>query len=408
MLACLALVAGTAAAAPSARLLLVQKDGHTALFLPETHLGTPAQDDAYFRNIIRPAFGASSALMVEHSSISWMDQSHYQDACDDENEAEHALDPALAAELQRHPPVLPAALRTVVDSDWTAQLGRFMRFQLLFIDIHTRWRAPVDKHDGLPVASVKVRNAQSGILLVQAPRHAFSVEDLGTFLHAYCALAPAERALLIGETIKRSVEVDAPEAQQTANQRRASVYRQTDTEYQQELANMHANLRGDASAAQTWTASQLAFNKFLLVQRNQAWLDALPAIMQRERLPFYALGAAHFSDTPAGPGLITLLRKTGYRVTLIDSQRALKTALAGIPPPAPPVEQVLAQHELPGSCKLEGNVQACLWTDQSTSYHVMKVQAAQPSEIWVLCYQRDGMIEPQTTCVTSMRQIAAD
>ena len=63
------------------RLLLAQKDGRIALLLPESHIGSPAQEDQYFRNVIRPAFATSSAVLTERSSVSWFDQTYNQATC---------------------------------------------------------------------------------------------------------------------------------------------------------------------------------------------------------------------------------------------------------------------------------------------------------------------------------------
>jgi|GEM_PF-6602268 len=423
-----AAAAGPAAAARPVigpRLLLVQKDGRAALFLPESHVGSAAQDDAYFRSVIRPAFAASSALLAERSKVSWFDSTYYQSTCPDEGQAEAALDADLNAALRRNAPAVPPALRAVSPLDRLDTLGRFIRFHWLFVNAHKRAYGQLPDAAS-PARSFKIRNAQSGVLLAGAPRRADSVEDTGTWLHAYCAMPPAQRASLIADAIAQSLAPPDPaDADRSPEQLRAATDRDTDTSYQRALDDLRATLRapfptgradapppeaGNANFARAWTPAELTMNRFMIVERSQAWVAGLPAVLRRERLPFYALGAAHFADGPAGPGLITLLRDAGYSVSLLRDRRELDAALARLPAPAATArpDVAVAARPLSGGCQRDGGGYGCSWSDSASSYRVLQMPGVPRQEVWSACFEREGMLGPEQHCVSALRQAGAE
>lgn len=402
-------LAGTAAHF-GPRLLLVRKDGHSAMFLPESHIGSPAQEDGYFRDVIRPAFAASSALLAERSSVSWFERGYDQAACADEGAAEAALDSRLNAALREQAPAVPPPLRSVAASDRLETLGRFIRFHLLFVNAHQRAMGRLPAQADATARRFQVRNAQSGVLLAEAPRRTSSVEDIGTWLDAYCAMTPQQRSALIASTIEQSRQESAAGAGGSAEQLRDSTYRDNDADYQRELGRVRAALQAHAATtdARAWTQDELVLNRFMIVQRSKAWVAGMPAVLAHERLPFYALGAAHFADSPSGPGLITLLRENGYAVHLLADRRALNAALAQLPPArAAERETPLAVRPLAGDCHTDGDSYGCSWSDPTTSYTVLNAQSSQPLEIWSACFQREGMLGPERHCVSSTRQADA-
>nr|WP_315397930.1 hypothetical protein [uncultured Duganella sp.] len=431
---CLLAVAAHAGAAPGfgPRLLLAEKDGRSALLLAESHIGSPAQEDDYFRDVIRPAFAASSALLAERSQPSWFDRAYYQAGCDDDGAAEAALDPALNAALRRHRPAVPQVLRGIVPSGHPETLGRFMRFYMLFVNAHQRAYGAIPADGAALAQGFKIRNAQSGVLLARAPRPAASVEGTDTWLRAYCALAPAQRATLISTVIASSdTPPMAQDAHQSAAAMRAATYRHNDAAYRQSLADLRATLNANpgetpgapslpadtmanahgAPAAGTVqdrsasTPAELALDQFTLVERSRAWIAALPAVLRRERLPFLALGAAHFPDGRAGPGLISLLRDAGYSVALVEDRRALDKALAAVAA-RPPVrsEPALTAHALTGGCVRDGDNYGCDWSDNTTQYGLLNLPNT-GKEAWSACFEREGMLGPEKHCVSGLRAV---
>lgn len=410
LVACLLFMAGWANADIGARLLLVEKEGRMALFLPEEHFGSPAQDDSYFRQVIRPAFAASSAMLAELSSVSLFDRAYFKAACPDEDPAEATLDTALNAALSRYPSQAPALLRDIAAADAPMTMGRFIRTQTLLMRLvgHGLWG---DAHPaGKPVTVFTARSAQSSVLMALAPRRAISVDNLDIWLADYCGLTSPQRLSLIVTLVRKSAEqLAAPADLRPAAVRRARLYRDTDAEYRQALAELRADLpgthAGNTDRSGKLPADELLLEQYLLRERNRQWVAALPAILARERLPFYALGARHFADGPTGPGLITLLHNAGYSITLIPHRQALDAVLARLPPSPPPA--AIAISTLGGSCQQDGNSYGCSWRSDTTSYVVLKPQADQPWEIWSVCYARDSHKGPVKHCVSSTRPATA-
>jgi hypothetical protein len=400
------------------RLLLVEKDDRTALFLPETHIGTPLQDDEYFRTVLRPAFSASSELLAERSVAPWWDRSFDSTVCSDEGAEEAALDEALTAAISKHPFVPSPLLRAVTSPDNIAALGRFIRFDRLFFDVHMRALGQVQLPAGAGSRSILMPNAQSGVLLAGAPRRVASVENTGTMLHAYCSLPPAQRAALIAATIAQNDALpEATKVKASDASLKAASYRSIDAQYRQVLSCMRASLHRESPAALDCGASQanqrtepeLSINRFMLVARGQTWVAGLARVMQRERLPFYALGAAHFPDGPAGPGLITMLRTAGYTVTLLEDRHALMAILARLPqlaPPSPDTE--LTMHTLAGGCRHDGLAYGCDWHDETVSFIILNPRSPDRQEIWSVCFQRDTQLGPQKWCTSGRRTAAAE
>ena len=74
------------------------------------------------------------------------------------------FDTALNNELRRHPPAVPAPLRTVSPVNRIASMSRFIRFYRLFVDVQRIEMGKVPADATSAAHSFKVRNAQSRIL----------------------------------------------------------------------------------------------------------------------------------------------------------------------------------------------------------------------------------------------------
>ncbi|PTT85554.1 hypothetical protein DBR42_14285, partial [Pelomonas sp. HMWF004] len=123
---CSAVGAAPRTASLGPRLLAAEKAGRVAFFLPESHIGSPAQRDSYFEQTIKPAFEASSMLLLERPGDPRLDRDYLHRACADEGQEEAGLDARLDAAVLAHP---ASALERVAPlSATTPALGRFIRF----------------------------------------------------------------------------------------------------------------------------------------------------------------------------------------------------------------------------------------------------------------------------------------
>jgi hypothetical protein len=261
--------------------------------------------------------------------------------------------------------------------------------------------------------------------LVANPRPFRSVENTGDFFSAYCALTPLDRAALIGSLIGKAGALDNDSrAPMSSRQMREQSVTTLDALYHDNLANLKGTLAarfpagqvaappatpGNSNYAQPWAASELIYQRYVLVERNRNWLAQLPGVLASERLPFYAIGVAHFADGPHGPGLITLLREAGYRVSLIDGDAALNAVLARVPARSSqqPVPQSIVAQPLYGQCRNHvGDPYLCAWKGATTSYQLIAMPGSGSHEFVQVCYQREGLYGPLTNCV-AMQSVAS-
>jgi hypothetical protein len=399
----LLLMASARAATPGtpARLLVAEKDGRAIFLLPESHIGTPAQQDAYFRETIRPAFAAASALLLERSLSARLSPDYYERRCDVEGPDEPALDADVNAALRAHPdPVLAHVLPLEGDLE---RLGRFIRFEMLLQAWIGRGHVQPADDAAHAVPAVRVLPAQSGQLMMATPHPYRSVDDTASFFQAYCALAPAERSVLVRRLLD---DLDAAvQPQAGAEQDLAGMYRTIDATYQACLAAIRAALthpHGAAADVRHWTPTELITQRFLIAERNRGWIAQLPSVLASERLPFYAIGAAHFVDGPYGAGLITLLREAGYRVSLVPDRPALRAVLARVPADAGKADAPApGPGLLAGKCiRIPGNY-SCAWRDATTLYQATLPSPSSPEELLTVCYRRRAADGPLDQCVTA-------
>ncbi len=410
--AVLARARATPSAEFGARLLLVEKTGKIAFFLPESHIGTPAQHDRYIDGMIRVAFATSSTVLSENSAEAWLDTNNYHRACPLAAEAEAALDPARNAALRTRALPLSPQLRLMASVDDVAPLGRFIRFERLLRTTVANDLGTVPDAGAQGAQHFALPGPQSSQLMAAAPRRFASDEDTGTFFTAYCALAPTDRTMLSeGDLDKINAALIVADAGATVRQMRDNSIHVIDTDYRAALSDIKAILSAPFPAGQVttppatlensnfrrpWSAAELVYHRFLIVERNRAWVAQLPTVLEREHLPFYAIGARHFADAPYRLGLITSLRDAGFNVSLVNNEQALRAALARLPSqllteqPIAPVPMVARM--LGGGCLSHpGDTYACVWNDGTTSYHVMQLPQSSDNEIWSICYHRNAM-----------------
>ncbi|MFZ4874980.1 TraB/GumN family protein [Janthinobacterium sp. Mn2066] len=405
----------------AARLLVAEKDGRLIFLLPESHIGTPAQQDSYFKQTIRPAFAASSALLLERPSSPRLSPEYDQCSCETESADEAEQDMEINAALRAHPdPVLERVMPIKGEID---QLGRFIRFDMLlqaWIGRGYQQPASVDAQaEARQAATVHVLPAQSAQLIMAMPRPLHSVDDTATFFQAYCALAPMQRRALIRsllDDLALSQQQQSPPQPEPKPSLR-SLYREIDSLYQASLADIRRTLdqeghTDDAGLAagvpheRHWTDEQLIRQRFLVLERNRVWMAQLPSVLNTERLPFYAIGADHFADHSYGPGLITLLRRAGYHVALVDGQPMLHKLLAHAPAGTGQADlstlPALEPKRLAGKCILIPGNYSCSWANATTIYQANLAGPASPQERLTVCYQRGAQFGSLNQCVTAM------
>jgi hypothetical protein len=372
----LPLAHGAAAPALPPRLLAAEKHGQLIFFLPETHIGLRWQFDRYFERVIEPAFAAASVLLSERSKEVQLEQGLRYRACADEDLIERRVDLAVNDAL---PEILPKTIwgRVPPPAPVTG-FSRFMRTELLIDDIYF--------HKYADAASTSIerrpRNLPADVtegyaahLMLGAPRAHLSVDTPNSLYQSYCSLAPSARNDLATALLRmRDDEASAIAGVAGSAVTIEASLTAMDKAYRAMLVQNVDTLNGNA-VVPALTPTELGVERFILVARNQGWIERLPVLTDGQRLPFFVLGAAHFPDSNAGPGLIHLLRDVGYRITLVRDGEHLRGLLAQLPPVSASVPTA-AQAEWrraawPGNCTPVPHNVLCTWGDKRALLNVV-------------------------------------
>ena len=367
-----------------ARLLAAERDGQLLLLLPETHVGLRSQFDRYFKQVIEPAFAASSALLAERSEEAQLDESLRYKACADEDSSETEVDAAINELL---PTILPMTIwgRMPPPAPVTG-FSRFMRVALLLNGTYLRKYADATttlaQHQPKKVpASIALSYAAE--LHREAPRPQMSVDTPATMFDVYCAMSPVERNALARSLLRfRSDQItgDADFVLTQENMRAGAV--RVDKIYRELLERNARTIAGQAMPASSQPAPP-AVERFILAGRSRSWSEHLPELTTGQRLPFFILGAAHFADFDSGPGMIHLLRDAGYRVSLVENRRQLDGLLARLPPapavaPTPPTDVGWKRETWSGTCQtIPGNT-ICAWGNSPSGWKLRTSSGFKP------------------------------
>nr|WP_315212732.1 TraB/GumN family protein [uncultured Duganella sp.] len=358
---------GAPAPALPPRLLAAEKHGQLIFLLPETHVGLRWQFDPYFERVIEPAYAAASVLLSERSEEVQLDQGLRYQACADDDTVERQVDLAVNDAL---PKILPKTIwgRVPPPAPVTG-FGRFMRTELLIDDIYfhkyadAATTAPERRPHDLPA---DVTEGYAAHLMLGAPRPHVSVDTPNSLYRAYCSLPPSARNDLAASLL-RMRDDDAGAGVAASPATLGASLAAMGKAYRAMLAQNAHTLDGDA-VAPALTPTELGVERFVLAARNRGWIERLPALTAGQRLPFFVLGAAHFPDSNAGPGVIHLLREAGYRLTLVRDGGQLRGLLAQLPSPPPPVPTAAQtgwqRAAWPGTCTPVPHNLLCAWGDQ--------------------------------------------
>lgn len=355
------------------RLLAATQGGRTMLLLPESHTGLQSQYDRYFELVIKPAFLSSSRLLVERPEEIQLAEDIRYKSCPNEAVSEREVDAEINAVLAE---VAPKTIWGRVPAPAPLEhFSRFMRTELLFDVLYYRKADP----DRTAMEHPRVKPG-SGILpgyawslMNDSPRPYTSVDTPQSMFRVYCDMAPAARNDFAHSLLKLRQEVlDARRRGGDSMDAVAELHRV----YRVALNHTLAAVQGDnpISTAAVETPEELQIGRFLLAGRNREWISSLPSLTSNERLPFMIIGAAHFPDTAAGPGLVHLLRDAGYHLSVVQNRAALALLLNKLPPVRPhqqmPESKEWIVEKLDGKCVAVGSLRLCGWNNGRVLLHL--------------------------------------
>lgn len=310
------------------RLFLVERGNSAAFFLPITHLASAVEiNDRYLDQIIRPAYDSSTELLDETAAIG---PENFFVSCDAHEISDASIDPALDNEFSL---AVAGSYWDSFDPLMRANVGRFMKFLMVFLPPEKQHANPQDLYTSPPVQA---------ILFQQEKKPHSSIESVSDMFNAYCSLSVSERELLIRYAISIS---RTPETSQIELMRK-KIPKMLSSQYLEELQKAVVTLNSVSPPQSSISQRVLlapavdekaAYGKYALALRNKNWMNTINKISEQPGTAFYALGAAHFADGPNRQGLISLLRENGYRVSLIKSPDQIKKILQNIKEKARPL-----------------------------------------------------------------------
>jgi hypothetical protein len=352
-------------------------------------------------------------LLVERPDDPQLNEEFRHKRCRDEQASEASVDSEMNATINAH-------LRSTI---WNLHplpepiedFGRFMRFDAL-LNIAT------GKNPDITVTKkIDMRRLAPGadkVLMAGAPRPFESVDNTESYFSAYCTMTPSQRTELITALIKaidQFTKADAIATNSTPDrgEQSISVMYSTLLRLVQYAIDKHpanweeglATLQPEQLSfiRQSLFTDQTDIDRFLIYQRNRTWMQQLPSYLTSERLPFYVLGGFHFLDGPAGPGLISMLRQSGFTVTLVKDRKELNGILAMLPKAetrnAEHKEARVTEIALSGKCVLIPNNYNCGWSDGNDFVNVTKKSSTEES--MTVCIQHKSVYGPITNCVAT-------
>lgn len=291
-----------------ARLVAAERDGQLLLLLPETHLGVRSEFDGYFKQVIEPAFAASSMLLAERSEDAQLDEGLRYKACADEDSSEAEVDAAINELL---PTILPMTIwgRMPPPAPVTG-FGRFMRVALLlegtYVKKYANATSTVAEHQPKKVPA-SIAASYAAQLHREAPRPQRSLDTPATMFAVYCAMSPVERNALATslsrfrpDEIKRNNDMVLTQEKMRAGAARL------DKTYRDLLDRNARTIAGQTAPASAHTLPP-AIERFLLDGRNRSWdrpiagTDERPAaaVLCSRRGPFCRFRQRAGHDPPA-------------------------------------------------------------------------------------------------------------
>ena len=332
------------------RLVKISRGSFVAHILPESHHGTRAEQDAYFLKSVLPVARRAHVLIHEAAELQAFPGSPlWGRTCLDRNRALEPSSNRLVEILAEHHRFSQFAdlHRVFLESDPETAAEQFEVFlrgrgtMLNFWDVFFSVYAGLYRQAELNTAGSRTLSPKGGLLESSPARRLSasiptlrteSIESLEELSAAVCGLQPSEQVSLMQETLDgiESIPEDLGKRSPQHYERRVILAvelmrlqqgygtrlpRQTVKPFLTESLRVRS---GSTESIQTGISLGFATDEMLLGIRNKDWVERIHqhATANRPGL-LYVLGAAHLVDYDRFDGLLTLLRKRGFQVSLV-------------------------------------------------------------------------------------------
>lgn len=332
------------------RLVRVSRGAFTAHILPESHLGTRIEQDAYFRTRVMPAARQATVMIHEFADLQALPGSpSWGQTCLELDRALMPMSQRLIKGLLTHHRFSqwsdlrrvfaendPATVDQMFES-FLRSRGMMLNFWDLFFNVYGGLEREIDRKQWALQTTTPDQPKQA-----PSPKRAItrsiphlgneSIESLEDLSAAVCKLRPDEQALLLEDALQSienieqelgSLPSDHFEAQALVTfdlmrlQQGFGALRRP--EALRPLLTPNLRVKSDSPESLRMGLSRNpATDQLLLRFRNIDWASKIEghAAANRRGL-IYVFGAAHLIDFDRFDGLLTLLKQRGFRIELV-------------------------------------------------------------------------------------------
>lgn len=329
----LASSATVAASAVTPRAWLVAKGDAQAVLVGESHVSTPVENDSYYDMVVQPSYAvADAAVMETYFGPEQMRNEAFERgapcAGDPRDRQTARLGPAfdaLIAATRANGLPVPGWM-----SHWRLEPEFF--FTSLFLDpfiidtLGPKYDAQIVRQGG--GISLRLRASPKA-----GPRTLLGLDSLKTLRQQFCAASASVRHDFLADRVDKtaalmrlkladpgyaSLNALAVTLGRVLAAQVACVDRTVPCSLEAPSADVLQLQRAGWATAYSAGTIELGLH-----QRTRAWLPQIARAIDTHRRTFVIVGALHLPDLRVGdrvePGLVTLLRGQGYRVTPIAS-----------------------------------------------------------------------------------------
>ncbi|UUZ49498.1 hypothetical protein LP420_04165 [Massilia sp. B-10] len=304
---------GDVNAAETARLFIAQKNDHIAFLLPITHKPSKLEKDPYLENVISEVARRSTSIYDESA---WKFQIFdfallpCKVTSQFSNKTIALLDPTFnyISRYDSHRFPAPEYL----------QEKEFAKLMIVLL-------GPVSLIDrALPDRFAPHETHVAAMLASHYGIKRQTIEGMQDFHRSYCSLTPDERegavkaAVAMFEGYKNSQNQDSSKRYEGwLRCIKISAFHSAPTH----------STRSSSCSPSGRSKSRQSLDKFLLANRNSYWLNEIERVSETDAVPFYALGAEHFIENSAGDGLLRMLEKDGFQISLASSLKDIPSSI---------------------------------------------------------------------------------
>lgn len=293
------------------RLFMLRKGNHVAFILPVMHSPTDVEKDGYLMKVIEPVFRRATILYEELAQPSQI-YPFAMHPCIPHIRLDRLVQVKLDNEYKK--------IKKYDDYQWPL-IDNLQEFD--FAKVMISMLGPINfTVDRLPTRYAAWEPQISKTLSIKYDIKRKSIEEISDFHVAYCELKNVK---------EKSHEINAIVSNLSSplnysKQKTAAYYQFLLHEIAESLTKFSAHSRKTNVFRKYPTAE-----KFLLHERNKIWVKKISSISNDSGVPFYGLGIAHLVNNRNGDGLIGLLQKVGFEVTLIHELSDLPQDVLSLP-----------------------------------------------------------------------------